>query len=123
MKPVIYARVSSDKQQNQAYLESQVTKLREFAARSGSSGCSLYVDEDCPGNSLDRPALGRLREDAKKKVFDTVLVHSLDRLSRDFAGLKLLQAELAMCGVKVIVPNRSWRARINLLCACGYRCM
>jgi site-specific DNA recombinase len=35
-----------------------------------------YIDEGYSGELLDRPGLDSLRDDARNKLFDAVLVHS-----------------------------------------------
>ncbi|MFH1220690.1 MAG: recombinase family protein, partial [Candidatus Eisenbacteria bacterium] len=106
MKPVTYARVSTEKQEKQETIQSQVVALRTFAGGNGSANCKEYTDDGYTGELLGRPALDRLRDDAKKGLFDTVLVHSPDRLSRSFIHLGILQEELAKAGVKIKYLNR-----------------
>ncbi len=106
MKPVIYARVSTEKQEKQETIQSQLVALREFAGGNGSAGCVEYADDGYTGELLARPGLDRLRDDAKKSLFDTVLVHSPDRLSRNFIHLSLLKEELTKAGIKIKYLNR-----------------
>ncbi len=106
MKPVIYARVSTERQEKEETIQSQVADLRKFAGGNGSAGCVEYTDEGYSGELLARPALDRLRDDAKRNLFDTVLVHSPDRLSRNFIHLGILQEELVQAGVKIKYLNR-----------------
>jgi hypothetical protein len=48
-----------------------------------------YVDDGVPGPLLDRPALNRLREDAKGNVYDVVYFLDADRIARLVAYLPL----------------------------------
>jgi site-specific DNA recombinase len=105
----IYARVSSEKQEKQETIKSQLAALHSFSGESDMSIHDDYVDDGYSGELLDRPALDRLRDDAKKGLFDAVLVHSPDRLARNFVGQCLLQEELAKSGVKIIYLNRPER--------------
>jgi len=106
MKLAIYARVSTEKQEKQETIDSQIQVLREFAQKNNHTICEEYVDEGYSGELLDRPSLDKLRDDAKKKLFEAVLVHSPDRLSRKFIYLGLVQEELKKGGIAVIFLNR-----------------
>ena len=77
------------------------------AAKVQSSAVTIVFagDDGYTGELLDRPALDRLRDDAKKGLFEAVLVHSPDRLARNFVGQCLLKEELAKHGVKLIYLN------------------
>ncbi len=106
MKVAIYARVSTEKQEKQETVQSQLEALRDYAKKSNYTVCGEYIDEGYSGELLDRPALDRLRDDAKKKLFDIVLVHSPDRFSRKFIYLGLVQEELKKSGVNIVFLNR-----------------
>lgn len=106
MKIAIYGRVSSERQEKQETIKSQLEALREFAKAQKHTVYEEYIDEGYSGELLDRPALDRLRDDAKKKLFETVLVHSPDRLSRKFIYLGVLQEELKKSSVNLLFLNR-----------------
>ena len=78
MKVAIYARVSTDKQDN----ENQLVQLREFAAKQGWTVFGEYVDRES-GAKSDRVEFQRMFADASKRKFDLVLFWALDRLSRE----------------------------------------
>lgn len=101
----LYARVSSERQVQQATIESQLAALR---ARAVADGCVVlpseeYVDNGHSGSTLRRPALERLRDRAALATVDTIYVHSPDRLARRYAHQVLLLEELASYGVRVIM--------------------
>jgi site-specific DNA recombinase len=106
MRVALYARVSTEKQEKQETVKSQLQSLRDYARKNNYTVYEEYIDEGYSGELLDRPELDRLRDDAKKKLFDTVLVHSPDRLSRKYIYLGLLQEELKKNGVVVVFLNR-----------------
>ena len=78
MKIAIYARVSTEKQDN----ENQLVQLREFAAKQGWTVFAEYVDRES-GAKSDRVEFQRMFADASKRKFDLVLFWALDRLSRE----------------------------------------
>jgi len=106
MKMAIYARVSSEKQEKQETIQSQIEALRDYAKKNNYVACGEYIDDGYSGELLDRPALDKLRDDAKKKLFEAVLVHSPDRFSRKFIYLGLVQEELKKSGVNIVFLNR-----------------
>jgi DNA invertase Pin-like site-specific DNA recombinase len=78
MKVAIYARVSTDKQDN----ENQLLQLPEFAAKQGWQITREYVDSES-GSKASRAEFQRMFEDASKRKFDLLLFWALDRLSRE----------------------------------------
>lgn len=106
MRIAIYARVSTEKQEKQETINSQLEALRDFAKKNNHAIYEEYIDEGYSGELLDRPALDKLRDDTKKKLFEAVLVHSPDRLSRKFIYLGLVQEELKKSGANIIFLNR-----------------
>lgn len=78
MRIAIYARVSTDKQDN----ENQLVQLREFAARQGWEIVNEYCDYES-GSKSDRVEFQRMFADASKRKFDLVIFWALDRLSRE----------------------------------------
>jgi site-specific DNA recombinase len=63
---------------------------------------AVYPDEAWSGAALARPALDRLRDDARKKLFDAVLINDVDRLARDVTHLGIIKRDLEQSGVQVI---------------------
>lgn len=106
MIAALYARVSTEKQEKQETISSQLDALKQFAADKGFQVFNKYIDEGYSGELIDRPALDRLRDDAKNKSFDVVLIHSPDRLSRKLSYLFIVQDELKKYGVNIIYLNR-----------------
>ena len=97
----IYARVSSEKQAQQATVDSQVAALRVRAQADGHLVLpqDVYIDEGFSGATLVRPALERLRDRAAEGDLEILYVHSPDRLARKYAYQVLLLDELRRCGV------------------------
>jgi site-specific DNA recombinase len=100
----LYARVSSEKQAQQATVESQIAALKQRAEADGNLVLphDIYVDEGFSGATLVRPALERLRDRAAEGAIETVYVHSPDRLARKYAYQVLLLDELRRHGVSPV---------------------
>jgi DNA invertase Pin-like site-specific DNA recombinase len=75
----IYARVSTDKQDN----GNQVDQLRDFAARQGWAIAEEYVDTVTGSGRKIRPQFERMLLAASQRKFDLLLFWALDRLSRE----------------------------------------
>jgi site-specific DNA recombinase len=101
----IYARVSSEQQKGENTIASQTAALIDFAREQGHSVPDDWVieDEGFSGASLLRPGLERLRDLAAEGHFQTVLIHSPDRLSRKYA-YQVLQPK----SLPVTEPRRSF---------------
>lgn len=100
----IYARVSSDRQARDATIDSQLADLRERCRVDGIHlvDDDVFADDGFPGGTLLRPALERLRDRIAAGGFDTVYVHSPDRLARKYAYQALLLEEFTRYGAQVI---------------------
>jgi site-specific DNA recombinase len=95
----LYARVSTEDQAQRYGLDSQVHELRVLAERKGYQIVSEFVDDGVSGATLDRPALTRLRDNLK--LFQVVLVHAPDRLSRLLVHQLILMEEFKKAQVAV----------------------
>ncbi len=82
MRAVIYARYSSDNQRSES-IDAQVNAIEVFAKQNKLKIVNKYIDEAKSATSDNRPAFQRMIADSKKGLFDYIIVHKLDRFSRD----------------------------------------
>ena len=84
LKIALYIRVSTDRQAEEGYsIEVQTERLTAFTKTfDGEVSFETYIDDGYSGASLERPAMERLIEDARKRRLTHVCVYKLDRLSR-----------------------------------------
>ena len=75
----IYARVSTDKQDN----DNQLEQLREFAAKQGWITVVEFVDTVTSSGKKTRPQFEAMMLAASQRKFDLLLFWKLDRLSRE----------------------------------------
>ena len=103
-RAALYARVSTEKQEREDTVASQVDLLYKAAAAYGYdiAPASVFIDEGVSGTRLDRPALDRLRDLAAEGVFEVLLVTVPDRLARRYAYQVLLVEEFTRCGCEVV---------------------
>jgi site-specific DNA recombinase len=102
MRAAIYARVSSEKQEKEHTIGSQLEALRNYAAQHGMNIVEEFTDEGFSGARLDRPALDRLRDLAEHQGFEVLLTYCTDRLARKFVLQALILEEMERFGVKTI---------------------
>ena len=93
----IYCRVSSAGQEDNSSLATQEASCRTYAAERGWTVVEVYRDVHTGAEVFERPGLTTLRSDMRAGRLDVLLVHALDRLSRDqnHQGLVLSEAEHA----------------------------
>jgi site-specific DNA recombinase len=104
MEAAIYARVSTERQDLQQTIESQIAILTTWVQQQGYHLAEehRYCDRGYSGARLNRPALDRLRDDAQAGAFSLVAILTPDRLARKYAYQALLLDELRRSGCQVV---------------------
>ena len=82
MKGAIYARFSSDNQRDES-IDAQVRACEEYAKRNDIQIVKMYSDRAKSATSDKRPEFQHMIADSGETLFDCVLIHKLDRFSRD----------------------------------------
>lgn len=98
---VIYARYSSDKQ-NEMSIEGQIKECREYAEANDIFILQEYIDRAFTATSDKRPNFLRMIDDSRYGNFDVVLVYQFDRFSRNKNDSGYYKKILADNGVKVV---------------------
>ncbi|MXQ49556.1 recombinase family protein [Streptococcus pneumoniae] len=94
-KVAVYVRVSTLNQVEEGYsIDGQLDSLTKYCEAMGWSIYNRYIDAGFSGGKLDRPDMMKLIQEAKKGLFDTVLVYKLDRLSRNVRDTLYLVKEV-----------------------------
>ncbi|HEX5925947.1 MAG TPA: recombinase family protein, partial [Baekduia sp.] len=101
MRVALYARVSTERQEERGTVGSQLELLRAAARADDHDVVAEFVDDGYSGARLDRPALDRLRDTAEAGALDAVLCLCPDRLARAYAYQVLILEELERFGVPV----------------------
>ncbi len=96
-------RVSSQAQRQSETIASQREAVLDHGRSLGWAipDDLVFADDGFSGATLERPALDALRDGVARGEIETVLVLSIDRLSRNFAHQILLQEEFARSGATV----------------------
>lgn len=98
---VIYARYSSDRQNEQSII-GQVAVCRKWAEDNDIDITEVYSDEALTGKTDKRPSFQRMIKAAVSGKFDYIIVYKLDRFARNKADSAIYKAQLRKHGVKVI---------------------
>jgi site-specific DNA recombinase len=104
LRAAIYARVSGDQQAKEGTIASQLEAVRRRVADDALE-CEPelgFVDDGSSGDTLVRPGLERLRDQAAAGAIDRLYVLDPDRFSRRYAYQVLILEELTRCGVEVV---------------------
>jgi site-specific DNA recombinase len=108
VKAALYARVSSDTQQKEGTINSQVIELKRQIEATGDVLVKEYIDDGYSGTLLDRPALNQMRTDAKGDVFDAIYFLDTDRIARDIAYQTIIIGELIKHRKRIIIKGKDY---------------
>lgn len=101
MNAVIYARYSSDKQNEQS-IDGQIRFCTEYADRMGYKIVDTYIDKAISGTSDNRPQFRKMIDDSYNKRFQYIIVWKLDRFARNRYDSAIYKSKLKLNGVKVL---------------------
>jgi len=107
-KATLYARVSSDLQQKERTIESQIAELRKQIEKAGDVLVKEYIDDGYSGALLDRPAMNQLRGDLKKDLFDTIYILNTDRIARDVTYQNIIIGEMLRYRKQIIINGKDY---------------
>jgi site-specific DNA recombinase len=97
---VIYARYSSDNQRSES-IDAQIRAIKEYARRKEYEIVGTYIDRAKSGTTDKRPEFLRMIKDSCRGDFNIVLVHKLDRFSRDKYDAVTYKRKLQKNGARV----------------------
>ena len=104
MQVALYARVSTSQQEKTDTIESQLAALHAYVAAHDHTVLPepILLDHGVRGSRIDRPALDRLRDQARFGDFEAVIIRAPDRLARSYPHQWLLLEECKKEGGGVI---------------------
>ncbi len=100
-RAVIYARFSSNNQREES-IDAQLRACYDYAERNGYVVVNTYCDSAKSGTSADREAFQGMVTDSDEKNFNYVIVHKLDRFSRDRYDSVIYKRKLRNNDVRVV---------------------
>jgi site-specific DNA recombinase len=107
-RAVLYARVSTDAQEKEGTIESQIAELKRQISTAGNVLVKEYIDNGYSGAKLDRPALEQLRQDLKTDLFEVIYFLNTDRIARDVAYQTIIVGELLKHHKQIIINGKDY---------------
>lgn len=104
MKAVIYARYSSEKQDEYS-IEGQLYDCYEYAKKNNMTVIREYIDRAITGRTDKRPDFQKMILDSANHEFEAILVWKTDRYFRNVELDRKYKRILKMNGVKIISIN------------------
>lgn len=95
-----YARFSSDNQRSES-IDAQIRAMNQFCKQNRWQVVATYTDEARSATTDNRPQFQQMISDSSKGIFDIVLVHKLDRFSRDRYDSAIYKKRLKKNSVKL----------------------
>ena len=99
-RAALYARFSSENQRTES-IDAQVRAMKQYCRENKWKIMEIYIDEAHSATTDRRPNFQRMIEDSSKKLFDIVLVHKLDRFSRNRYDSAIYKNKLKHNGVRL----------------------
>lgn len=95
-----YARFSSDNQRSES-IDAQIRAMNQFCKQNHWQVVATYTDEARSATTDNRPQFQKMIMDSGRGIFDIVLVHKLDRFSRDRYDSAIYKKKLKKNHVKL----------------------
>ena len=106
MKAIIYARVSTEMQEEGRSLEFQIRKYEDFCKYNNYTVKEVIQDVESGGND-NREGFLKLQKEIKKKSFDVLVVYESSRISRITLTMLNFVLELQKSDIKFISISQS----------------
>ncbi len=101
VRAAVYARFSSDNQRDES-IDAQLRAINEYAKRNDIIVVAEYIDRAKSAMTDNRPEFLTMIKDAKKDLFDVVIVHKLDRFARNRSDSIGYRTELKRSGISLL---------------------
>jgi site-specific DNA recombinase len=101
MKVAVYARYSSDNQREES-IEAQIRAIKEFSQRNNHIIVKVYTDEARSATTDDRPSFLQMISDSSMEIFEAIIIHKLDRFSRNRYDSAIYKSRLKKNGIRLI---------------------
>jgi len=106
-KVALYCRTASTNSSDTGAIDIQLDRLRTFSNQHGYKVCAEYKDDGFIGNNLERPAFVQMQSDILSGKIDTVVVHNINRIARDYFLLEKCLRDFKSRGIKIIAADGS----------------
>ena len=115
MRVAAYVRVSTSRQVRLETIDQQLEMVSKYAREEGWELAEedIFRDDGYSGTTLRRPALDALRDKARMREFEALVVLFPDRLARNYVHQMVLVEELEKVGCKVEFVERPMSSEPN----------
>lgn len=100
LRAAAYARFSSEMQRDES-INAQLRAIRSYAQSHNLLLTKEYTDRAHSATTDQRPEFLQMIADAKQGAFDIIIVHKLDRFSRNRYDSAIYRRELKLAGVEI----------------------
>ena len=108
---VAYCRVSTEKDDQLDSLGAQEEFFREFIKQNNYDFIKIYADEGITGRQIKkRDEFNKMMRDAKRDMFDMVLVKDISRFARNTVDLLNSVRELKSMKIEVQFITNSYKS-------------
>ena len=94
MRYAAYVRTNRQDKTGDAAIAAQQAAVQAWIAARGGILTTIYTEVASGSPSASRPALAQMQSDAKQGKFEALVVHKLDRLSRNQTELLAIRSRL-----------------------------
>ena len=103
-----YARVSTQMQEKDETVSSQLRAIEDYVDKHGSNlrPEDTYIDEGFSGSTLIRPQLDKLRDRVAEGIYEKVLIYDPDRIARSYVYQMLLLEEFEQNACRLVFIRR-----------------
>ena len=107
-KAALYARVSTQLQEKERTIDSQLAELRRQIAKNGDELIKEYIDDGYSGAYLDRPAMEEMRQALKTDTFEVIYFHAADRIARKSLHQDIIISDILRHKKRVIISDKDY---------------
>jgi len=104
MRAALLARVSTQGQEDEQTIDSQIDEIRERIKVDGHTLAEEFVftDDGWSGDILERPRLDAMRDAAKDELFDILYAYDRGRISRKYVYQEIVLDELRSHNIQFV---------------------
>lgn len=103
----IYARFSSHNQREES-IEQQVAECRLFAEQNNLEIIETYADSAVSGKTENRTQFQRLKRDAQRGKFSTIIAYKSNRIARNMMNALIFENEMSELRIQVLYAKEEF---------------
>lgn len=100
-KAAIYARFSSENQRDES-IDAQISAIQDYARHNNIVIVKTYIDRAKSATTAERPSFQEMIKASETGMFDTIIVHKLDRFARSKYDSAIYKQKLKVNNVRLV---------------------